>query len=64
MSENRGCEMAPAYIRDNFQPTDRLAVVFLNKRPAAVIQRLATAERLAEMKRMFKAGSSNETIDV
>jgi hypothetical protein len=44
MSENKGREIAAAYIRDNFQPTDRLAVVLLNKRLGAVIQRLATAE--------------------
>jgi hypothetical protein len=38
---------AAAYIWENFQSTDRLAVVLLNKRTASVIQRLATAEKIA-----------------
>lgn len=40
-------EIAPKYIRGNFEPTDRLAVVLINKRADSVIQRLATAEKLA-----------------
>jgi hypothetical protein len=40
-------DVAPAYIRDNFEPGDRLAVVLLHKRTADVIQRLATAEKIA-----------------
>ena len=36
-----------AYIRENFAPTDRLAVVLLNKRTDSVIQRLAAAEKVA-----------------
>ncbi len=40
-------DIAPQYIRDNFEPGDRLAVVLLHKRSGAVIQRLATAERIA-----------------
>jgi hypothetical protein len=35
------------YIRENFDPTDRLAVVLLNKQTKAVVQRVATAERIA-----------------
>ncbi len=35
------------YIRDNFEPSDRLAVILLNKRSEDVIQRLAAAERIA-----------------
>jgi len=40
-------DTAPKYIRENFEPTDRLAVVLLNKRTGAVIQRVATAETIA-----------------
>jgi hypothetical protein len=39
--------IAPKYIRDNFEPSDRLAVVLLNKRTGAVTQRIASAERIA-----------------
>jgi hypothetical protein len=35
------------YIRENFAPTDRLAVVLLNKQTKAVIQRVGTSERIA-----------------
>src|SRR5216684_5762063 len=35
------------YLRVNFEPTDRLAVVLVNKQAASVIQRVATAERIA-----------------
>src|SRR6266852_2500990 len=42
---NRG--IAAEYIRSNFEPSDRLAVVLLNKRTRAVTQRIATAERIA-----------------
>src|SRR5438552_2790689 len=45
MSDN----CATDYIRDNFRPDDRLAVVLLNKRTNSVIQRLAEAERIAAM---------------
>jgi hypothetical protein len=37
------------YIRENFEPADRLAVVLLNKRTNSVIQRIATAETMAEL---------------
>ncbi len=40
-------EIASKYIEENFQPSDRLAVVLLNKRTGAVTQRIASAERLA-----------------
>jgi RepB DNA-primase from phage plasmid len=40
-------DTAAQYIRDNFKPGDRLAVVLLNKRSEDVIQRLAAAERIA-----------------
>ncbi len=40
-------ETAPRYIRENFEPKDRLAVVLLNKRTREVIQRLALAEKIA-----------------
>lgn len=36
------------YIRENFEPADRLAVVVLNKRTNSVIQRIATAETMTE----------------
>src|SRR6266851_8278316 len=35
------------YLRASFAPTDRLAVVLVNKRPDSVIQRIATAEKIA-----------------
>jgi RepB DNA-primase from phage plasmid len=40
-------DIASKYIRENFEPSDRLAVVLLNKRSGAVIQRLAPAEKIA-----------------
>jgi len=40
-------EIAPRYIRENFEPTDRLAIVLLNKRSGSVTQRLASAEKIA-----------------
>jgi hypothetical protein len=40
-------EIAADYIRENFEPTDRLAVVLLNKRTNSVIQRVASAETMA-----------------
>jgi hypothetical protein len=36
------------YLRGNFEPTDRLAVVLVNKQATSVIQRVATAERIAD----------------
>lgn len=38
---------APAYIRGNFEPNDRLAVVLINKGTGSVIQRISTAEKIA-----------------
>jgi hypothetical protein len=35
------------YIRDNFRPEDRLAVVLVNKQNNEVVQRIATAEKIA-----------------
>ena len=39
--------VAADYIRANFAPEDRLAVVLLHKRTDTVLQRLATADRIA-----------------
>ena len=39
--------IAAQYIRDNFEPNDRLAVVLLDKRNGTVIQRLPSAEQIA-----------------
>jgi RepB DNA-primase from phage plasmid len=39
---------ASEYIRDNFQPEDRLAVVLLNKPTGHVLQRVATADKIAD----------------
>ena len=36
------------FIRDNFEPTDRFAIVVLNKRTNSVIQRIATAKTITE----------------
>jgi hypothetical protein len=40
-------EAAALYVRENFAPQDRLAVVLLNRHTNSVIQRIATAERIA-----------------
>jgi hypothetical protein len=40
-------KMAVDYLLDNFDRSDRLAVMLLHKRTGAVVQRLATAERIA-----------------
>src|SRR6266851_2215449 len=40
-------DIAATYIREGFSPKDRLAVVLLNKRAGAVIQRMAAAEKIA-----------------
>jgi hypothetical protein len=40
-------EIAPNYIRSNFRPTDRLAVVLVNSQTDSVIQRIATADKIA-----------------
>ena len=39
-------DVAAKFIRDNFEPKDRLAVVIVNKQTAAVTQRLARAEQI------------------
>ncbi len=38
---------APGYILDNFKPSDRLAVLLRNRTTAEVIQRIASAEKIA-----------------
>jgi RepB DNA-primase from phage plasmid len=40
-------DIAGSYLRGAFEPTDRLAVVLVNKQAASVIQRVATAEKIA-----------------
>jgi hypothetical protein len=40
-------DMAAKYIRENFEPGDRLAIVILNKRTNAVMQRVASADKIA-----------------
>lgn len=40
-------EVTSNYIRETFEPHDRLAVVLIHKRTSAVLQRLAAAERIA-----------------
>ena len=40
-------ESASDYIASNFEPTDRLAMVLVNRRTESVIQRIATAEKIA-----------------
>src|SRR5689334_10914877 len=46
MNTPRGSQAAVDYLRENFRPSDRLAVVLINKRTDTVIQRLTSAERL------------------
>src|SRR5690242_13501189 len=38
--------ISAVYISQNFQPTDRLAAVLLNKRTNSIIQRLASTEQM------------------
>jgi hypothetical protein len=40
-------EAAPKYMRSNFRPNDRLAVVLIQKRSGSVIQRLSSTEHIA-----------------
>lgn len=40
-------DTASRFIRDNFEPKDRLAIVIVNKRSGSVVQRLAAAEQIA-----------------
>jgi hypothetical protein len=40
-------KVAASYIRENFEPSDRIAVVLLNKQTGVVLQRIARAERVA-----------------
>jgi hypothetical protein len=40
-------DIASDYIRDNFKPSDRLAVVLVHKQTGAVVQRVAPADRIA-----------------
>ena len=40
-------QIASKYIHENFEPGDRLAVVLVQKRTGAVVQRLAPAEKIA-----------------
>jgi hypothetical protein len=39
--------VASQYLRENFEPSDRVAVVLLDKRTQDVLQRIAAAERIA-----------------
>lgn len=45
-AEDTRASVAVDYIRDIFKPKDRVALVLLDKRCGAVIQRLSTAERI------------------
>jgi hypothetical protein len=46
--KNIECEAASKYIRQNFEPTDRLAIVLINRAKSSGIQRLATARTIAD----------------
>jgi len=50
------------YIRDNFRPNDRLAVVLVNKQNGAVVQRIARAENVAgeEFQRWLRHMNANK----
>ncbi len=39
--------LAPEYILDNFEPTDRIAVLVLNREFRETIQRITSAEKAA-----------------
>lgn len=48
MSGNRtSADVAAGYLRENFRPEDRLAIVLVHKRTGVVLQRIASAERIA-----------------
>src|SRR6266581_2509874 len=40
-------QIASNYILENFEVTDRIAIVLLDKRTGAALQRIAAAERIA-----------------
>ena len=46
-AEGMNRDTAAHYLRSNFEPGDRLAVVLVHKRTGAVLQRLATSEQIA-----------------
>jgi hypothetical protein len=50
------------YIRDNFRPDDRLAVVLVNKQREDVVQRIASADRIAgeEFQRWLRHMNANK----
>jgi hypothetical protein len=50
------------YIRDNFRPDDRLAVVLVNKQRGDVVQRIATADKIAgeEFQRWLRHMNANK----
>lgn len=45
---NPNISVGSAFVRSNFEPTDHLAIVLLNRRTGEVRQRLADASRIAE----------------
>ena len=47
MTENKGNKIASDYIAENFEPTDRLALLLVKKSAGSVIQRLADARSIA-----------------
>lgn len=47
MSSGQGNKLAADYIRENFEPSDRVAIVLVKKSEASVIQRLASARAVA-----------------
>ncbi len=51
--------IAADYILRNFEPSDRLAVVVLNKRTGPVMQRISTAERIASLEFQAWLGHQN-----
>ena len=53
---------APNYIRDNFKPEDRLAVVLVNKQNNTVVQRIARADSVAseEFQRWLRHMNANK----
>src|SRR5208283_4258159 len=50
------------YIRDNFRPDDRLAVVLVNKQKEDVVQRIASADKIAgeEFQRWLRHMNANK----
>jgi hypothetical protein len=55
-------DLASNYLRENFEPSDRLAIVLVHKPTRGVLQRLATAEQIAspDFQRWLRHKNANQ----